>query len=88
MVEVTAISSIADDEFEDGAVLLIEKAFSPAADKYYRYAAVKTKGLWYVTGRTNNGQGMAPGDFIQWLLTGSRLMPMPRLYWAKTVYEI
>jgi hypothetical protein len=75
------------DEFEPGSLLLIEKAFDRNGTRWYSYAAVKSGQFWYVTGNTRD-KGMSTAMFIQWLLSGSRLCPTPRVYWAKTVYEI
>jgi len=77
-----------DDEFDDGTILKIEKAFNLRGDKWYNYAAIKVKGRWFVTGHQFYPGGMTTGEFIDWMTRGSKLMPAPRVYWAKTVYEI
>lgn len=83
---------IVDDEFDDGAVLVIEKAFNQRGDRWYSYAAIKATGRWYITGVGNaertGGKGMTTNEFVQWLTRGSRLMPAPRVYWAKRVYQL
>lgn len=81
---------ITEDEFADGSLLMIEKAFNQRADKWYTYAAIKVHGKWYVTGFVTIARetGMNTQEFVAWLTRGSRLMPPPRLYWAKVVYQL
>lgn len=76
------------DEFDDGSLLLILKAFEmEPVSRWYHFGAVKSGGRWYVT-NYNHPHGMTTQEFIRWLLRGSRLAPTPQVFWAKTVYEI
>lgn len=75
------------DEFENGSLLLIERAYDRAGSRWYSYAAIKSGHYWYVSGNTRD-KGLDTRAFVAWLMQGSRLAPTPRVYWAKTVYEI
>jgi hypothetical protein len=51
--EMHEIESFGDDEYEDGDVLMFDMHFSTGVDAPYVYAAIKAKGLWFVTGQHN-----------------------------------
>jgi hypothetical protein len=72
-----------DDEFDDGALLQIQKQFSPGG-YVYTYGAQKAHRAWYITGQEGS---FSTTEFVAWLSRG-RNAPAPRIFWAKTVYEI
>jgi hypothetical protein len=76
------------DEFGDGAMLMVMKAFDRAGTKWYRFGAIKCKELWYLSGPSSPRYGLSTDEFITWMMRGSRLAPMPRIFWAKFVDEI
>lgn len=77
-----------EDEFADGAVLVIEKQFWNH-DTVYSYAAIKEGGKWYITGNTGRQvRGYTTDDLIAWLLRGWDPDHPPRIYWAPQVVEL
>jgi hypothetical protein len=55
--ELTELDQFGEDEYEDGAVLVFDMSFrttgSVEEPAPYVYAAIKAKGLWFVTGQHN-----------------------------------
>lgn len=77
-----------EDEFADGAVLVIEKKFR-SGNTLYSYAAIKAGGFWYVTGRgISSGRGLSTRAFIEFLLAGWDHEHPPRIFWAPKVFEL
>ena len=83
------VQDIMEDEFDDGALLMILKKFSDGGTTY-RYAAIKIGDRWQVTGAAQSPlsrKGMSSMEFVNFLSTGRATKP-PQIFWAKTVYEI
>jgi hypothetical protein len=51
--ELTELEQFGEDVYDDGAVLVFDMHFSDGVEAPYVYAAIKAKGLWFVTGQHN-----------------------------------
>lgn len=78
-----------EDDFADGAIILILKQFRNPKT-VYQYAAIKIKGLWFITGNHYNGStsGLYPAQLLDWLLKGMDPQHPPRIFWAPEVIEL
>lgn len=63
-----ARASYGEDRFYDGAVLVFDRVFDRTT---YHYAAVRAKGLWYVTGPTSSGKARTWDELTEWLASGT-----------------
>jgi hypothetical protein len=52
-----------NSDYADGAVIVFDRTFSPGG-RTYSYAAVKGSGVWFVTGRSQNGYRISWDDFV------------------------
>jgi hypothetical protein len=73
-----------DDEFGDGALLVIQKRFN-SHDTVYEYPVLKVNGLWRVPGVTGP---LNTTEFLTWICQGMDINNPPRIFWAPTLEEL
>jgi ATP-dependent Lon protease len=57
-----------DDSHRDETVVKFNKQFQADGPEYH-YAAIRTQGMWYTTGK-NSPKGLTWMEFVLWLVSG------------------